>query len=127
MEKSTLNIFCLGGPLLSTEWVSLLGDKYRSHMDFEPVIVSEAGEADVVVWDGVLTPKSSMIITEFLEKLSEKTTLLITGEAKTLFLDHPFVKLHPKMLDAVYLPPSRMLPEEILEALAECRMKGTHV
>ena len=40
MEKNTLKIFCLGGPLLSTEWASIMGHKYREHMNFVPVLVS---------------------------------------------------------------------------------------
>jgi hypothetical protein len=127
MEKSNLNIYCLGGPFLSTEWPSIMGDKYRDHMNFRPVIVSSPEEAQVVVWDGVLTPKSSALINDFLEGLSEKTVLLITGEAATLFSDHPYVKLQTKMKDAVHLPPSRVLPEEILEVLDECHRKVTHV
>ncbi len=127
MEKTSLNIYCLGGPLLSTEWASIMGDKYRNHMSFEPALVSSPDLAQVVVWDGVLTPKSTPIIQEFLDRLSDKTVLLITGEASTLFHDHPFVKLQSKINDAVFLPPSRVLPEEILEALDECRRKGTHV
>ncbi len=127
MEKSILNIYCLGGPLLSTEWASIMGDKYREHMSFEPVIVSSPDVAQIVVWDGVMTPKSTPVINEFLEKISDKTVLLITGEASTLFLDHPFVKLQTKVKDAVFLPPSRVLPEEILEALDECLRKVTHV
>src|SRR6478672_6970869 len=110
MEKVTLNIFCLGGPLLSTEWASIMSDKYRAHMAFEPVIVQTPADANIVVWDGILTPKSTPIIGEFLKNLSDKTVLLITGEGKTLFIDHPFVKFQDRVRDAVFLPPSRNLP-----------------
>ena len=58
---------------------------------------------------------------------SDDLILLITGEGKTLFTDHPFVRFQERVKDAVFLPPSRNLPEEILEALEECRMKVTHV
>lgn len=127
MKKSILKIFCLGGPLLATEWTSIMGDKYREHMSFEPVIVGNPEEAQVVVWDGVLTPKSSPVINEFLDKISVNTVLLITGEGPTFFQDHPFVKLRSQLESAVFLPPSRVLPEEILEALDECRKRAPHV
>lgn len=127
MEKTSLNIYCLGGPLLSTEWSSIMGDKYRAHMNFEPVLVNSPEAAQVIVWDGVLTPKSTPLIGKLIDQVTDKTVFLITGEALTLFRDHPFVKFNSRDLPAVYLPPSRVLPEELMEALDECRKRAGHV
>lgn len=127
MEKTSLNIYCLGGPLLSTEWSSIMGDKYRAHMNFEPVLVNSPEAAQVIVWDGVLTPKSTPLIGRLIDQVTDKTVFLITGEAPTLFRDHPFVKFNSRDLPAVYLPPSRVLPEELMEALDECRKRAGHV
>ncbi len=129
MEKNQnqLAIYCLGGPWLSTEWTSLMGSKYQNHMDFVPVLVNSPELAQVIVWDGVLTPKSSGTITGLLENLGKEKILLLTGEAETSFSAHPFVKLNRSDLPAVVLSPSRVLPEEILEALQECRKRLGHV
>lgn len=127
MEKKPLTIYRLGGPLLSTEWSSIMGDKYRGHLSFEPVLVNSPETAQIIVWDGVITPKSAPHINLLLDTVSEKTIFLITGEASTFLRDHPFVKLSSKNLSAVFLPPSRVLPEELLEALDECRKKAGHV
>ncbi len=127
MDKNPLPIYCLGGPLVSTEWSSILGDKYRSLMNFDPILVNTPEAAQVIVWDGVLTPKSAPIIGHLIDSLSDKAVFLITGEAPTLFRDHPFVKFNSRNIPAVYLPPSRVLPEELLEALDECRKRAGHV
>lgn len=127
MEKNTLSIYCLGGPQLSTEWSSIMGDKYRTHLAFEPVLVNTPEEASVIVWDGVLTPKSTPVITDVISRVAEKAVFLMTGEARTFFHEHPFVKLDQRKLSAVFLPPSRVLPEELLEALDECRKRLNHV
>jgi Ni,Fe-hydrogenase III small subunit len=127
MEKASLNVYCLGGPLLSTEWVGLMSDKYREHMSFTPVIVATPEEAQVIVWDGVTTPKSRRLIRELLDAVSGKVVFLLTGEGATFFQDHPFVRLNRREISSVHLPPSRVLPEEILEALEECRQKAGHV
>jgi hypothetical protein len=127
MEKTKLKIFCLSGPLLSTEWASIMGDKYQHHMNFEPVLVGNISDAQVIVWDGVLTPKSGPVFSQLLDDIHEQVVFLITGEAATLYHDHPFVKLSDRMNGAVHLSPSRTLPEEILEALDECQKRLTHV
>lgn len=127
MEKTSLKIYCLGGPLLSTEWASIMGDKYREHLSFEPVLVATPDEAQVIVWDGVMTPKSQQTITELIDRVGEKAVFLLTGEASTLFVDHPFVRLNTRKLSSVFLPPSKVLPEEILESLELCRSRSVNV
>lgn len=127
MEKNTLTIYCLGGPFLTTEWASIMGDKYRTHLSFRPVLVATPGEAKVIVWDGVMTPKSHLTITEMINQVGEKTVFLLTGEAATLFQNHPFVRLNTRKLSSVFLPPSKVLPEEILEALELCRSRSGNV
>lgn len=127
MEKNALTIYCLGGPLLSTEWSSIMGDKYRTHLNFEPVLVNSPEAAQIIVWDGMITPKSAPHVNQLLDTVSESTIFLITGEASTLLRDHPFVKLNSRNLSAVFLPPSRVLPEELMEALDECRKRLANV
>ena len=129
MEKNTLNVYCLGGPMLSTEWASIMGDKYRAHFDFEPVIVQTPETANVIVWDGVMTPKSTPVINDILSQIKDDVVFLITGEGRTFFQDHPFVKLADVSASVVFLPPSRVLPEELLEGLDQCRKlkSGSHV
>lgn len=127
MDKTSLNIYCLGGPLLSTEWSSIMGDKYRGHLSFEPILVNSPEAAQVIVWDGVLTPKSAPLIGKLLDTVSEKIIFLLTGEAQTLLKDHPFIKLNSRNLSAVFLPPSNVLPEELMEALDECRKRAGNV
>ncbi|MES2529154.1 MAG: hypothetical protein V4598_18860 [Bdellovibrionota bacterium] len=127
MEKNTLNIYCLGGPLLSTEWTSIMGDKYREHLNFEPVLVASPDEAQIIVWDGVMTPKSHHSITKLIDRVGDKTVFLLTGEATTLLQDHPFIRFNTRKLSSVFLPPSKVLPEEILESLQECRKLAGHV
>lgn len=104
-----------------------MGDKYRSHMYFETVIVQTPEEAKVIVWDGVLTPKSAPVINDVIDRADKNSVFLITGEGQTLFQDHPFVKLSGRTDAAVFLPPSRSLPEDLLEALEECRKRLNHV
>lgn len=126
MEKPTLNIYLLSGPALSTEWPGIMGDKFRTHGEFTPVLVTSPEKAQVVVWDGVLTPKFAGVFTDFLASLRKGAVFLVTGEAGTLLENHPFVKLSGVERPCVFLPPSQTLPEEILEALSECRRKIPH-
>lgn len=129
MEKNQkqLSIYCLGGPWLSTEWLSLMGSKYIEHMDFVPVLVTSPDSAQVIVWDGILTPKSSRTMLSLLENLGSQKVLLLTGEAETSLQGSPFIKLNRGDLPHVVLSPSRVLPEEILESLQECRKRLGHV
>lgn len=127
MDTGALKYYCLGGPHLSTEWASILSDKYRDYKGLSPVMVSRPEDAEIIVWDGILTPKSSPHIKELIAKASPGTVMLITGEASTFHRDHPFVRISDVDFPAVFLPPSRVLPEELLEALDECRKRKAHV
>lgn len=127
MSTGTLKFYCLGGPLAATEWWSITGDKYRDYKGLHPVMVPSPEEAEVIIWDGVMTPKSASPINELLTRLSSKAVFLITGEAATFHRDHPFVRIDHRDLPAVFLPPSRVLPEELLDALEECRKRRDHV
>lgn len=121
MESKPLPIFILGGPALATEWLSILGSKYRTHADFLPAIVNKPEEALVLVWDGTVTPKSRAVIESVFARLSPEARVLVTGESATLFREHPFVRLILPENRSVFLPPSQELPEDFLRALGECR------
>lgn len=127
MNTGTLKFYCLGGPHSSTEWWSITGDKYRDYKGLNPVMVTAPEEAEIIIWDGIISPKSAAHINELLDNIAGSVVFLMTGEAATFHRDYPVVKINNRDLPAVFLPPSRVLPEELLEALDECRKRRNHV
>ena len=127
-ETKVLKIFHLSHPLITTEWLSVLGDKYQKSLAFNWSIVTDLKEADVVVWDGVITPKLSPMIQPLMEEFKQNKILLLVGEALTSLRQHPMVKL-ASIDDLRYVEISgwSILPEEILAALEACNQKVTHV
>jgi len=119
-----LKIFCLSHPLFDTEWLSLLGDKYQGALEFDFTIVDDISEAQVVVWDGIITPKNTFYLKPVLEKIRASKILLLQGELRTLFVGHPFVKMvNLENMKYVELPGLTVLPEELLSALEQCHQK----
>jgi Ni,Fe-hydrogenase III small subunit len=130
MEKKTelLKIYLFSGPLLSTEWLSLLGDKYVHALKFTWEYVKNPDEADIIVWDGVISPKLSLYADKIVARLEVGKVLLLTGEARTLYENHPFVKLLKlNQLRYVEVPGWSVLPEELLLALTTCHQKLGYV
>ncbi len=127
-KKQLLKIFNLGHPLLVTESFSILGDKFLHALPFEFEYVQDMGLADVIIWDGILTPKNHDLVQSILEEMKKSKVLLLLGESMTLFNNHPIVKIFdPTNLNYVEVPGWNVLPEELLGALELCYQKLQNV
>ncbi len=126
--KPVLKIFSLGHVLMTTEWKSILGDKYCHALPFDYLITDNIEEASVIFWDGLISLKRQSIQQEVQALISKGKILLILGESSTLFENHSIVQYY-KNSDAstVYLNGWSILPEEILAALEACYQKTIHV
>ncbi len=123
-----LRIYNFSHPLMHTEWLTLTGDKYHRTLPFEWEMVKEMASAQVITWDGVITPKNQSIVDEMIRELKGNKILLLIGESMTLLKNHPMVKLlDPKDLNFVEVAGWSILPEEILAALESCHQKLNHV
>ncbi len=123
-----LKIFNFSHPLLMTEWLSVQSDKFSRSLSFSWEIVSDYASAEVVIWDGVITPKNEEIVNKMFTDFKEAKVLLLFGESMTLLRNHPTVKmLNPEGLRYVELAGWNVLPEEILSALEQCRERIAHV
>ena len=130
MKKNeiSLKVFFLSQPLLHTEWISLLGDKYYHSLTFKLEVTKDLASAQVIAWDGVITPKNATYMKEVIQSLSDKKVLLIQGEASTLLKTHPIVsQINLESHSYVELPGWSALPEEMIAALEICRQKVGHV
>jgi Ni,Fe-hydrogenase III small subunit len=126
--KPCMNVYLLSHAALHTEWLSLMGDKYRHLPEFEWQIVPTPEQADVFVWDGIISPKGRTSLKPILEYLHGNKVLLLQGEGQTLMSDHPYMKLvNLTNLKYVQLPGWSVLPEAIIEALKQCYQKLGHV
>ncbi len=126
--KPVLKIFSLSQPLMHTEWLSILGDKYCHALPFDYVLTDNMQEASVIAWDGVISLKQRRIEKELVAEFSSGKILLRMGEAETLFKDHPFVKIfNDQNIPTIHLNGWSVLPEEILSALEACFQKLHHV
>lgn len=127
-DKNSLKIFNVSHPFIMTEALSLLGDKYNQALPFELVYVDDIGLAEVIVWDGIITPKNHSMIQIILEEMKRFKVLLILNDSMTLFKDHPIVKMFdPTNLNYVELTGWSLLPEELLQALKLCHQKLQNV
>lgn len=127
-EAKVLKIFHLSHPLMTTEWTAVLGDKYNNSLPFSWSFASNIQEAQVVVWDGVMTPKMGPLLGPLLEDFKQTKVLLLVGESMTLLKNHSIVKL-VSLDDLRYVEISgwSVLPEEILGAIEACYQKLNHV
>ena len=127
-EIPPLKLFCLSQPLCVTEWVSLLGDKYAQALPFKVKLVFDVAEAQVIAWNGIITPTSAASQEAISQRLSQGTILLLMGEGRTLLQGHPFVKFaDTATYKVVDLAGWSVLPEELLSALQQCWEKINHV
>lgn len=126
--KFILKIYCLNQPLLTTEWVSILGDKFAHALPFTFVLTDNIELADVVAWDGVITLKQRQLLPDIEASLEKGKILLMMGESQTLYQQHPFIKIyHSSQVATIQLTGWSVLPEEILGALELCYQKITNV
>ena len=127
-EIFVLKIYLLPQPLFSTEWLSILGDKYRNCANMRWEIVEDIKDCHVIAWDGVITPKYKIHQEEIFQQLQSGKILLLQGEARTLYKNHPFVELIDLgKISYVELPGWSVLPEQIIAALLQCHEKLAHV
>ena len=130
MEKKIvpIKIYLFSQPLLTTEWLSLLGDKYSRALKFNWEFADSLEAADVIAWDGVMTSKLRLYQDRLFKKIEGGAILLLQGDMRTLYENHPFVKLISlDQLRYVELSGWSVLPEELLMALISCHQKLTNV
>lgn len=127
-KVAPLRIYNFSHPLMNTEWLSIQSDKFSRALPFEWETVSDYASAEIVVWDGVITPKNEEIVSRMMNDFKETKVLLLLGESMTLLKNHPIVKmLNPTGLRFVEVASWNILPEEILSALEICREKLKNV
>jgi hypothetical protein len=127
-KPAPLRIFNFSHPLMHTEWLTLVGDKYHRTLPFEWEMVKDLSLAQVITWDGVISPKNQPVVNELLEALKGNKILLLIGESMTLLKNHPIVTLlDPKDLKFIEVSGWNVLPEEILAVLESCHQKLNHV
>lgn len=127
-KTQSLKIFNFSHPLMMTEVLSLLGDKYSQTLPFNWEFSTDYASSDVVLWDGVITVKNASITQNLIEDVKKGKVLLLIGESMTLLKDHPMVKIQStENLNVIEVPGWNVLPEEILVAIENCYKKSKHV
>lgn len=127
-KRAVLKIFSLGHPLMTTEWKSILGDKYCHALPFDYEITDMMEEASVIAWDGLISLKQRRNLPEIEAELKKGKVLLMLGESQTLFQDFPIVKFfNDPEIATIHLTGWSVLPEEILAAFEACFQKINHV
>lgn len=124
-----MQIFLLNQTTLEGEWMSLLGDKYREALPFSWTFTDNFQEAQVVAWDGLLTPKLKGELKQVIESLKNgQKILLLQREALTLFEEQSFIEyLDLDQVRYVELQSMNVLPEDLILALESCHRKLAHV
>ncbi len=126
--KPALKIFCLTQPLLHTEWLSLLGDKYRHAFDFPIEFVENFKEADVFAWDGIIPHKARLLLGKIHGELLTGKTLILLGESRTSYKRGPKIEqLNLTGIKVHELGGWSVLPEELLSVLKNCYQDIHHV
>ncbi len=127
-KVAPVKIYNFSHPLMNTEWLSIQSDKFSRSLPFEWQMVNDYASAEIVVWDGVITPKNAEITSAMFKDFKDSKVLLLLGESMTLLKNHPTVKmLNPEGLRFVEVAGWNILPEEILSALEVCREKLKNV
>lgn len=124
----SIKIFNFSHPLVLTEVLSLLGDKYSQCLPFVWELSKNYNESDIILWDGIITPKNQKIVDRILNDIKTGKVLLLIGESQTLHRARSGMKvLNTENLNMVELASWSVLPEEILGALETCYKKLKHV
>lgn len=126
-KEKKLKIYNFSNPLMNTELLSVLGDKFSRTLSFEIEYVREPETADVILWDGIMGPRAAHL-ERLLKCLKEGKALFLLGESQTLFKGHPVVKEFE--LDAANVVEAAgwsLLPEEIIARFEACYQKLNHV
>jgi Ni,Fe-hydrogenase III small subunit len=122
----TLTIYNLNNPLFRTEWVSLLGDKYFKALGFEIVLTDKLEGADIIVWDGLISPKMSRLLPGFLSKIKAERYLILVGEGIS-HNDYISSFEAGKLTNIIHIPGWSALPEKLLELLNYLSQKQKNV
>ena len=127
-NQAVLKIFNFSHPLVHTEWLSLLGDKYSSALPFRLEVADSPSKAQVIMWDGIITAKNKTYVEKLLSEKEARSIFLFLGESVTLVESNPEVQLVDRSeLQYVEIPGWNALPEEMLNALQDCYQKLKHV
>ena len=127
-KVAPVKIYNFSHPLMTTEWLSIQSDKFSRALPFEWEMVNDYASAEIVVWDGVITPKNADLTSVMFKDFKDAKVLLLLGESMTLLRNHPIVRmLNPEGLRYVEVASWNILPEEILSALELCREKLKNV
>jgi len=127
-KKTIFKLFSLSSSQSHLEWGSLFGDKYREALDFELQEVLLPQDADAIVWDGIVGPKSQGLIENLRPYLDLGIPLILIGERRG-FVEESLVAesvVSPNW-KIVHLPPWGSVPEDLLLTLEEIRGRITHV
>jgi hypothetical protein len=123
-----LKIFPLSSPVMFTELLAVMGDKYKRALPFQWEICRDFSSANVVFWDGVKTIKNQKIVQKVLENFSSRKILLLVDGSSTLFENRSSVKvLGVENVSCIQVRGWNVLPEELLTALKACHKKLEHV
>lgn len=126
-QQHTLRIFNFSNPQASTEILSVLGDKFVNTLPFKWEITTDYKASDVVIWDGVITPKNRHYVDQIVND-SDKKIILLVGESVTLLKQSPVAKMvEMDRSNVVELFGWTLIPEEILSAFQTCYQKLGHV
>lgn len=125
---SPIKIYNFSHPLMNTEFYSVISDKFSRALPFPWEITNDYSSSDIVVWDGVITPKNESLIRTMIEDFKTTKMLLLMGESMTLLKNHPIVQMvNLDGLKVVEVPGWNILPEEILSAIELCHKRMTNV
>jgi Ni,Fe-hydrogenase III small subunit len=128
MKVQTLKLFNVSHPLMMTETLSLLGHKYAEALPFSWQFTSDLSEANVLLWDGIITKKNKARMEDILKQVESGKILLLLGESTTLYENSKEVeKLNINEDQCVIASGWSVLPEDLLCAFETCYKKLNHV
>lgn len=123
-KDKTLKLFNFSHPLLNTEINSIIGDKFSGSLPFKIEIVDSLEAANVVLWDGIVTPKNRKVSDKIIKSIGPDRVLFLIGESMTLFKGHDVAQpVDSSGLNVVELPGWTILPEEIISKVQNCYQK----
>lgn len=109
-----LKVFSFSHPLIQSEFISLLGDKYCNAFSFEWEFCVDLDQAHIIFWDGVISPKNRAYVEKINLVLPQKI-LVILGESKSLFKERLGISFFDKQgPNIIQLSSWSILPEEIM-------------
>jgi Ni,Fe-hydrogenase III small subunit len=120
IKSNELKVYLFSSPLQKTELYSLLGSKYKNLLSFSLVLVSNPIESDVIIWDGVMSPKMQSL-DFFKHDVFKGKKLIFAGESTTLFKNSSIVRYAYTLEEAgVKILGGHLLPEDLMKLLDDC-------